>query len=230
MLNSNLSELYADDNIAVLTIDNGPKNLLTEPEFIDRKTLLDWLDKHQQVGGLVITGKGKHFSHGADVSLFGASDEKALSHKLEAGRELLRTIEELPIITAAAINGGCFGGGLEVAMSCHFRIASPKSRLGLTEVMHGVIPGMDGIEKLIRMIFGCEMLSAESALETGLITKISEDKDSLAETISFVKELISGKSMAQINGIIGTICRAEAGIKDPSKGCFEKALSEVNAE
>ena len=101
MLNSNLSELYADDNIAVLTIDNGPKNLLTEPEFIDRKTLLDWLDKHQQVGGLVITGKGKHFSHGADVSLFGASDEKALSHKLEAGRELLRTIEELPIITAA---------------------------------------------------------------------------------------------------------------------------------
>lgn len=239
MLNSNLSELYADDNIAVLTIDNGPKNLLTEPEFIDRKTLLDWLDKHQQVGGLVITGKGKHFSHGADVSLFGTSDEKALSHKLEAGRELLRTIEELPIITAAAINGGCFGGGLEVAMSCHFRIASPKSRLGLTEVMHGVIPGMGGIEKLtrivgkekaIRMIFGCEMLSAESALETGLITKISEDKDALPETISFVKELISGKSMAQINGIIGTICRAEAGIKDPSKGCFEKALSEVNAE
>ena len=71
MLNSNLSELYADDNIAVLTIDNGPKNLLTEPEFIDRKTLLDWLDKHQQVGGLVITGKGKHFSHGVSFYLNG---------------------------------------------------------------------------------------------------------------------------------------------------------------
>ncbi|HRR76684.1 MAG: enoyl-CoA hydratase/isomerase family protein [Ruminococcus sp.] len=237
MLKSNLSELCAEDNIAVLTIDNGSKNLLTEPEFIDRKELLGWLDENPQVGALVITGNGRHFSHGADVSLFGSSEGNELSEKLENARELLRTIERLPIITAAAINGGCFGGGLEIAMSCTFRIASPKSRLGLTEVMHGVVPGMGGMEKLARivgrekavqMILGCEMLSAEAALEAGLITKISEDKDSLEETKAFVKELMDGKSITQINAIFNTINNALAGAEDPSKGMFEKTLAEAD--
>ncbi|MBR3282618.1 MAG: enoyl-CoA hydratase/isomerase family protein [Ruminococcus sp.] len=236
MLRSNLSELCAEGNIAVLTIDNGPKNLLTEPEFIDRGELLGWLDENPQIGALVITGKGRHFSHGADVSLFGSAGENGLSEKLENARELLRTIERLPIVTAAAINGGCFGGGLEIAMSCTFRIASPKSRLGLTEVMHGVVPGMGGIEKLTRivgkekavqMILGCEMLSAESALDTGLITKISEDKDSLEETKAFVRELIDGKNTVQINALLNTINNALAGAEDPSKGMFEKALAEA---
>ena len=237
MLRSNFSELCAEDNIAVLTIDNGPKNLLTEPEFIDRKELLDWLDANPQVGALVITGRGKHFSHGADVSLFGSAEGSGLSQKLENARELLRTIERLPIVTAAAINGGCFGGGLEIAMSCQFRIASPKSRLGLTEVMHGVVPGMGGMEKLcrivgkekaIRMILGCEMLSAESALEAGLITKISDEKDSLEETKAFVKDLLEGKSITQIKAVIDTITRGLAGEEDPSKGRFEETLAEVS--
>lgn len=237
MLRSNISELYAEDNIAVLTIDNGPKNLLTEPEFIDRNELLGWLDENPQVGALVITGRGRHFSHGADVSLFGSSEGNSLSSRLENARELLRTIESLPIVTAAAINGGCFGGGLEIAMSCTFRIASSKARLGLTEVMHGVVPGMGGMERLtrivgkekaVRMILGCEMLSAESALEAGLITKISEEKDALDETISFVRELIDGKNLVQINALFDTINNALAGAEDPSKGMFEKALAEAD--
>lgn len=239
MLRSNISELCAEDNIAILTIDNGPKNLLTEPEFIDRNELLGWLDENPQVGALVITGRGKHFSHGADVSLFGSSEGNSLSQKLESARELLRTIERLPIVTAAAINGGCFGGGLEIAMSCTFRIASAKARLGLTEVMHGVVPGMGGMERLtrivgkekaVKMILGCEMLSAEAALEAGLITKISDDKDSLDETKAFVKELLDGKNMTQINALLNTINNAFAGAEDPSKGMFEKALAEAGKQ
>ncbi|MBP5579526.1 MAG: enoyl-CoA hydratase/isomerase family protein [Ruminococcus sp.] len=233
---SNLSELHAEDNIAVLTINNGPKNLLSEPEFIDRRELLSWLDKNPQTGALVIKGEGRHFSHGADVSLFGTSEIPVLSEKLEKARELLRTIEELPIVTAAAINGGCFGGGLEVALSCQFRIASPKALLGLTEIMHGVVPGMGGMERLYRllgrekalqMILQGEMISASDALSMGLVTKITEQKDAFEETMSFVKELISGKSMAQINGITGTLNRASHGENDPSKGCFEAALAEA---
>lgn len=237
MLKSNLSELCAEDNVAVLTIDNGPKNLLSEPEFIDRKMLLGWLDENPQVGALIITGKGRHFSHGADVSLFGEAEDSGLSEKLENARELLRTIEKLPIITAAAINGGCFGGGLEIALSCQFRIASPSAFLGLPEIMHGVVPGMGGMERLYRllgkekalgMILRGEMIGSREAMELGLVTKISENKNCFDETVAFVKELLSGKSLTQIHAIIDTIKLAAEGVTDPSKGKFEAALAEAS--
>ncbi len=236
---SNLSELHAEDNIAVLTIDNGPKNLLTEPEFIDQRELLGWLDENPQVGALVIVGKGRHFSHGADVSLFGSEDTSALTNKLEKARELLRTIEKLPLVTAAAINGGCFGGGLEIALSCQFRIASPSAFLGLPEIMHGVVPGMGGIERLYRllgkekalqMILCGEMISAKDALTAGLVTKLSENKNSFEETMSFVRELLSGKTLTQIRAITETMARAEEGTEDPSKGMFEKTLAEAGRQ
>jgi enoyl-CoA hydratase len=236
MLQSVLSELHAEGDIAVLTIDNGPKNLLTEPEFIDRKELLGWLDKNPQIKALIITGKGRHFSHGADVSLFGESGGEELSAKLENARELLRTIEKLPIITAAAINGGCFGGGLEIALSCQFRVASPSAFLGLPEIMHGVVPGMGGMERLyrllgkekaLRMILCGEMIGAKDALELGLVTKLSENKNSFDETVSFVKELLNGKNLTQINAIIETFNLAAEGAEDPSKGKFEAVLAEA---
>ncbi|WP_303836551.1 enoyl-CoA hydratase/isomerase family protein [Ruminococcus flavefaciens] len=236
MLQSNHSELHAEDDIAVLTIDNGPKNLLSEPEFIDRKEFLGWLQKNPQIKALIITGKGRHFSHGADVSRFGTAGGDELSAKLESARELLRTIEKLPIITAAAINGGCFGGGLEVALSCQFRVASPSAFLGLPEIMHGVVPGMGGMERLyrllgkekaLRMILCGEMICAKDALELGLVTKLSENKNSFDETVTFVKELLSGKSLAQINAIIDTINLASDGEVDPSKGKFEAVLAEA---
>ena len=236
---SNLSELYAEDNIAVLTIDNGPKNLLSEPEFIDRRELLDWLEMHPQTGALVITGKGRHFSQGADVSLFGTLETETLSQKLENAKELLRTIENLPLVTAAAINGGCFGGGLEIALSCQFRIASPKAILGLTEVMHGVVPGMGGMERLYRllgrekalqMILQGEIISAQDAHSLGLVTKLSAEKDALSETLAFVKELTNGRSIAQIHAIVDTINGAARGEENPSKGKFEACLSEVQGK
>lgn len=239
MLRSNLSELHAEGNIAVLTIDNGPKNLLTEPEFIGRGELLSWLDVHPEVGALVIAGKGRHFSHGADVSLFGCEDGGSLSRKLEGARELLRTIEKLPLVTAAAINGGCFGGGLEIALSCHFRIASPSAFMGLPEIMHGVVPGMGGIERLYRllgrekalqMILCGEMLSAKDALSMGLVTKLSVQKNCLDETLAFVRDLLAGKSLAQTRAIVTAMNRADDGADDPSKGLFEAALAEARRQ
>lgn len=236
-IRSGISELHAEGKIAVLTIDNGPKNLLTEPEFIDREELLVWLEQHPQTEALVIVGKGRHFSHGADVSRFADGASAGLSEKLERARELLRTIEELPVVTAAAINGGCFGGGLEIALSCHFRICSPSAFLGLTEIMHGVVPGMGGMERMLRLlgkekalqlILGGEMLSANDAMTAGLVTKISKEKDALPETIDYVTGLTGGRSRGQISAILETFSRAAKGVTDPSAGMFEKALSEKN--
>ena len=235
---SNISTLYADGNTAVLTLENGAKNLLTEPEFIEKEVLLGFLKEHPEVNALVITGKGPHFSHGADVSLFSdSSTGVSITEKLERARDLLRTIERLPILTVAAINGGCFGGGLEIALSCQFRIASPKAFLGLTEIMHGVVPGMGGMERLqrllgrqtaIKMCMNGEMLTAQQALECGLITDISKEKDAFPESVEFVRSLAEGKSALQIECILQTMNNALDGVEDPSKGQFEKVLAQIN--
>ena len=122
MINSNISTLYAENDIAFIKLSNGPKNLLTEPEFIDRKILTEWLESNKEIKALIITGEGRHFSHGADVSLFSDSScSDNITEKLENAKKLLDTIENLPIVTVASINGGCFGGGLETALSCQFK-------------------------------------------------------------------------------------------------------------
>ena len=235
-MNSVLSEIHSEGCIAVLTIENGAKNFISEPEFIEREKLLAWLEDNPQIKALVITGKGRHFSHGADVSLFDAANVSTISEKLKKGRELLDTIEHLPIVTVAAVNGGCFGGGLEIAMSCQFRIASSKARLGLTEVMHGVVPGMGGMERLSRivgrekalqMILQGEMLSADKALSIGLVTKVTEEKDALQEALKFAEDIVSSVSLTQINAVINTLNRAAYGHPDPSFGAFEATLEEA---
>jgi enoyl-CoA hydratase len=235
-VNSVLSEIHSEGSIALLTIENGAKNLISEPEFIEREKLLAWLEDNPQTKALVITGKGRHFSHGADVSLFDAANVSSISDKLKKGRKLLDTIEHLPIVTVAAVNGGCFGGGLEIAMCCQFRIASSKARLGLTEVMHGVVPGMGGMERLSRivgrekalqMILQGEMLSADRALSMGLVTKVTEEKDALPEALKFAEDIVSSVSLTQINAVINTLNRAVDGHSDPSFGAFEATLEEA---
>lgn len=235
-MQSVLSEICAEGTVAVLTISNGAKNLITEPEFIRREDLLSFLGEHPEIKALVITGKGRHFSHGADTSLFETSGISGISEKLVRGRELLDTIEHLPLVTVAAINGGCFGGGLEIALACQFRIASPKAFLGLTEIMHGVVPGMGGMERLYRllgkerallMLLQGEMLSAEDARTAGLVTKLSEGKDTLEEAVAFAKLLTDGKSAVQISAITQTVQRAADGVPHPSDGMFEAALAEA---
>ena len=69
MINSNISTLYAENDIAFIKLSNGPKNLLTEPEFIDRKILTEWLESNKEIKALIITGEGRHFSQGAEGSV-----------------------------------------------------------------------------------------------------------------------------------------------------------------
>lgn len=239
MIRSNISSLDKyDERIAILTLENGSKNLLSEPEFIQQEVLINWLDSEPQVKALIITGAGRHFSHGADVSQFAQGNIDEISVKLDKAKSLLNTIENLPILTAAAINGGCFGGGLEIALSCNFRICSPKAFLGLPEIMHGVIPGMGGIERMTRLLgkekalqlcLCGEMMTAQAALENGLVTKITEQKNPLEETAAFLNELLKGKSDLQIDSILQTVNRTVQGAADPSADYFEKVLKEVQS-
>lgn len=240
MIHSDIATLQIVDQIAILTIANGKKNLLTEPEIIEHSAFLAWFAEHPNLRGLVIHGEGRHFSHGADVSLF--SDQKAMAEveaKLEKAKKLLNAIENLPIVTVAAINGACFGGGLEIALSCQFRICSEHAYFGLPEVSHGVIPGMNGIERITRLLgktravemcLSGEIMNAEDALRDGLVTRVVPEKDALDASLAWIRELTEGKSIAQIHHIIETINLTLQGEQNPSKGRFGNLIQRAKDE
>lgn len=236
-IKSNISTLTIEDDIAVINIENGSKNLLSIPEFIDIKVLEDALNKNPQITSLIITGEGRHFSHGADTSFFnkdGSAD--ILSKKLKSARELLNYIEGLPLITVAAINGGCFGGGLEIALSCQFRICNKKAILGLPETNIGVIPGMSGTERLskligrrkaISMVLTGEIISASDALNYGLVDAVSDDKNCFLDAVKFIKNLTDGKTPLQIRSVVSAANYSGVGVfPNPDDKAFENILRE----
>jgi len=111
--------------ISVIKINTPPQNYLKSPSFISRELLQNIADDHD-TKAIIITGVGRHFSAGADLNhLFElAKNHEDLLQAMDAGNALLDHIASLPVPVAAAINGVCMGGGLEIAIACHIRIAS----------------------------------------------------------------------------------------------------------
>ncbi len=233
---SNISSLEIREDTAVLTLSNGPKNVLSVPEFFSLSELKEIISENPQLKALVITGAGRHFCHGADTSNFTPEGRKDMSENLRKARELLNYIEKLPLVTVAAVNGGCFGGGMEIAMSCQFTVCSKRAVFGLPETSIGVIPGMSGVERLARivgksravsMILNGTMVSASEALDLGIVSLVSEEKDCLEDALRFAQELTSGKTVLQIASVIERINRSlDGGDIDTEDTSFEKVLDE----
>ncbi len=123
--------------VAVITLNNPPVNALS---LNVRKAVADGLERAanaEPIGAVVITGAGANFCGGADVSEFGAPQMLAAPNLAD----LLAMIENFPKPVVAALNGTTLGGGLELAMTCHYRVASASAPLGLPEVKLGLLPG-----------------------------------------------------------------------------------------
>ena len=179
--------------VALLTIDNPPVNPLSSGV---RQGLFDGVNQalaDDAIKAMVLTGKGRAFIAGADISEFGAAST--------AGASLYDTLKNMetsakPIV--AAINGTAFGGGLEVALCCDYRVAAPTAPLGLPEVKLGLLPGAGGTQRLPRLI-GAEAaikaivsgdpILAPQALEMGVVDKVAEG-DVVAAAIAYAEELI----------------------------------------
>ncbi len=185
------------NNIAIITISHPPANtwnLATMEEF---EHAIGEVAADQKIRVVMITGNGeKCFSAGFDVS--DAANASIISPK---GRELWRRIDRFSKPTVAVINGHALGGGLELAISCHFRIMvnRPDAMLGLTELNLGIIPGWGGTQRLSRlvgrakaldMILFSKRLNAKEALEIGLVDAISTDNESLVkDALEFAEKL-----------------------------------------
>lgn len=191
------------EEFSLMTIDRpdalNALNLAIIDEFRER------LEEVRASGSrtLLITGRGdKAFSAGADVTeLVGKS---LRTHKLELlkGQSAFNELAQLPIPSVAIINGYALGGGLELAMACTFRLATPNARMGLPEVKIGNVPGYGGTQRLPRLIGEARatelvltgrMVSAEEAERIGLVNRVIEG-DALQEAIAFAREF-SGNSL-----------------------------------
>lgn len=174
-------KVSSKDFIAIVTINRPDKLNALNIEVIDQLSkCLTQLNHDESVRCIILTGEGqKAFVAGADISEFaGFSVKNGRELSASGHKKLFSMIEEMNTPVIAAINGFALGGGLELAMSCHIRIASENARMGLPEVSLGVIPGYGGTQRLTKlvgkgrafeMITTAQMIDANTALNHGLV-------------------------------------------------------------
>ncbi|VIO81009.1 3-hydroxyacyl-CoA dehydrogenase NAD-binding domain-containing protein [Bradyrhizobium ivorense] len=182
------------DNIAVVTVNSPPVNALSAAVrggiFDGVKRAID----DPQVAGIVLTCAGRTFIAGADITEFGKPPQPP------GLAEVLSLIESSPKPVVAAIHGTALGGGLEVALACHYRVATKDAKLGLPEVKLGLLPGAGGTQRLpravgpelaVKMIVGGDPIGASEALKAGLIEEIVEGPASGGE--AFARKVVAEK-------------------------------------
>lgn len=180
-----------EEHIAVITINRPSKlNALNRETISELHTAFKAFDEDHEIRVIIITGSGsKAFVAGADISEFADFSKEEGAQLAAKGQEVLFDyIEQLSTPVIAAINGFALGGGLELAMACHFRIASDNARMGLPEVTLGVIPGYGGTQRLpqlvgkgraMEMIMTGEMIGIEQAHLWGLVNHMVAQEELL---------------------------------------------------
>lgn len=194
------------DGIRLLTI-NKPQSLnaldsevLRELGSVVAETAAD-----ESIRVLIITGEGRAFVAGADISEMVSKDSMQGLAFGKFGAEVFRAIEQLPIPVIAAVNGFALGGGCELAMACDLRIASTKAKFGQPEVGLGIIPGFSGTQRLPRLVgpakakelvYTGEVIRADEALRIGLVNKVVEPEALMDEALALAEKIAAQAPVA----------------------------------
>src|SRR5574343_290951 len=214
------------DNIAVITINRPTKlNALNKATIQELHDGFKTLNDNKSVKAIIITGSGeKAFVAGADISEFANFSVEEGGKLAAQGQELLFDfVQNLSTPVIAAVNGFALGGGLELAMSCHFRIASSNAKMGLPEVTLGVIPGYGGTQRLaqlvgkgraMEMIMTADMVNAQDAYRIGLVNHVTTLENLIAKCEEIIVKIHTKSSVA----ISHAITCVNAGFTDGVNG------------
>jgi len=221
------------DNVAVLTI-NRPKqlNALNAETIAELGNAFKTLEADKNVKAIIITGSGeKAFVAGADIKEFYQFDIAQGKELAKNGHhQLFDIVQNLTTPVIGAVNGFALGGGLELAMACHFRLASDNAKLGLPEVTLGVIPGYGGTQRLaqlvgkgraMEMIMTAKMIGADEALNYGLVNQVTAPEELMAACTKIALKIVKNSSVA----IASAIRAVNAGYTDGVNG-FETEIEE----
>jgi len=185
------SNYYPAIGVEVIRIINPPVNALSSDAKTELNLAFDNALKNDRVNALIIIGDGTHFCGGADLKEFGQVTRPSLS-------DLCSRIERSHKPVVAAINGTCLGGGLELALACHYRVAADTAKLGLPEVGLGLIPGAGGTQRAPRLmgcaaalelILGAKPISAQAALASQLVDQLADQGEVLQAALEVAQRL-----------------------------------------
>ncbi|MCB0747270.1 MAG: enoyl-CoA hydratase/isomerase family protein [Ignavibacteriae bacterium] len=203
-----------ESDLAIITINRPEKlNALNNEVFNELENVFDQLKK-DKTNVVIITGAGdKAFVAGADIKELNKCDEKTGKDFSLKGQNVFNKIENLGKPVIAAINGFALGGGCELALACHIRIANSRAKFGQPEVNLGIIPGYGGTQRLARLIntgraaeyiLTGDLFDAEDALRIGFVNKITAPEDLIDEAKSLAKK-ISAKGQIAVRAALGAI-------------------------
>jgi 3-hydroxyacyl-CoA dehydrogenase len=189
-----LTEVAILDGVAVLTLNSPPVNALSVALRTEIYDHLKAFDANADVKAIVLIGAGRGFSGGADIKEFGKPPEQPGLH------EMLDRIEGLTKPVICAIHGTTMGGGLETALTCHYRVAARSAKVGLPEVKLGLLPGaggtqrlprLVGVEKALEMIVFGDPIGAPDAHAAGLLDAVADDNKLQETAIGFARQVIA---------------------------------------
>lgn len=219
--------------IQYITINRESKlNALSQATLVELQAAFINAFGDSQVGGIIITGAGqKAFVAGADISEFASLDIEGGTKLAKEGQaNVFDLIENGPKPVIAAINGFALGGGLELAMACHIRVASDNAKMGLPEVTLGLIPGYGGTQRLTRlvgkgkaleMIMTADMITAAQAYEFRLVNYVVTQE----ELLSKVEELLN-KMLLRAPLALASVIKAVNAASAPGINGFEVEIAE----
>ena len=203
-----------ENSVLTITINRPDKlNALNDEVFRELNQVIDEVEKNIEIKSVIITGAGvKAFVAGADISEFNNFSKAEAIALAKRGQTLYFRIERCAKPIIAAVNGFALGGGCELSMACHFRIASENAKFGQPEVNLGLIPGYGGTQRLVQLIgkgralellMSANMIDATTALQYGLVNYVVKQDELLSKAKSLL-EAINSKAPIAVAACIKT--------------------------
>jgi enoyl-CoA hydratase len=188
-----------EGRVLTATLDNPPDNRLNNAVFAGLTEAIDRLES-EDVDLLLITGTKKVFSKGFDVNVMQACrDHAELLRDLTLTNAVFNRLADSSKPVIAAIAGACLGGGLELALACHFRLCAEKARIGLPEIWLNLVPGLGGLHRLVKLIGRAkalemvalgDLVTADEAFRLNIVNRVFPREDFMSHVSSFVKALL----------------------------------------
>ncbi|MGB4844362.1 MAG: enoyl-CoA hydratase-related protein [Ferruginibacter sp.] len=221
-----------ENGVLIITINRPDKlNALNVAVFTDLNNVVDEINNTAEIKSAIITGAGpKAFVAGADISEFGSLDKTAAMALAKRGQDIFAKIENSPKPIVAAVNGFALGGGCELAMACHFRVAAENAKFGQPEVNLGLIPGYGGTQRLVQLIgkgkamellMSAHMIDANEAKQLGLVNYVTT-AETLLEHTKKILDIINTKAPLAVAGCI----KAANAVFDETKDGFAEEIKE----